>query len=659
MAATDLAEIEDRLRSHWAPPPRLSLSQWADQHFYLSPESSANAGKWHTLPFQRGIMDAITDPLVERITLLKSARVGYTKIINATLGYYAHQDPCPLTVVQPTLDDAREYSKEEIAPMVRDVPVLASLVSEAKSKNEDNTLLKKLFPGGSWSFIGANSARGFRRVSRRVMIFDEPDGYPPSAGAEGDQIELGIQRTQSYWNRKIIAGSTPTVEGKSRIAEMFEEGDQRRYHVPCPHCRHLDYLVFNQDRHERGHYMAWDDGKPETAHFVCRECTGRIGEEHKLWMQEEAERLVAAGSTEAGWVAARPFNGHASFHVWTAYSFNAKATWVHIAAAFMAAAAAGPEKLRVFVNTWLGETWKEKGDAPEWKRLYDRRESYPIGTVLRGGLFLTAGVDVQKDRIEWGVIAWGRGKRSWWVDYGVELGDTSSEANPVWQKLDALLARRFRSETGVELPVAMLAVDANYNSQVVYAWARKYPMSRVIAVRGDHHNAKTFLGALTPVDVSINGTRLARGYKVWNIGVNLGKAELYGWLRLEKPTAESGGEEPPGYIHFPEFGEVFFQGLTAEQLVTYRKKSGHLRTEWEVIKGRRNEPLDVWNYNRAAAAIAGLDRLQESDWLELEKQTAQDKKDGATEQTPAPTTTPNDDKPSPWIPPRGKNWLRR
>jgi phage terminase large subunit GpA-like protein len=352
-------------------------------------------------------------------------------------------------------------------------------------------------------------------------------------------------------------------------------------------------------------------------------------------------------------VASKPFNGHASFHVWAAYSFNAKATWAHIADAFVKAAAGGPEKLRAFVNTWLGETWKEKGEAPDWQRLYNRRETYTVGTVPRGGLFLTAGVDVQKDRVEWGVVAWGRGKRSWWVDYGVELGDTSSVENAVWQKLDALLARRFRSESGVELPIAMLAVDANYNSQVVYAWGRKYPLSRVVAVRGDHHNSKTFLGALTPVDVAINGMKLEGGYKVWNIGVNVGKAELYGWLRLEQPA--EGKDAPPGYIHFPQFGETFFKGLTAEQLVTYRKKSGHQKTEWEIIKGRRNEPLDVANYARAAAAIAGLDRLQESDWLELERQTAQEKK---PEDPPLAAPQPSGDKPAPWIPPR-KNWLRR
>jgi phage terminase large subunit GpA-like protein len=634
-------EVQDKLRSFWQPPPRLSLSEWADRYFYLSAESSAEAGRWRTLPYQKGIMDSITDPLVERVTIKKSARVGYTKIIGAMCGYYIHQDPCPIMIVQPTLDDARDYSKEEIAPMVRDVPVLAALVSESKAKDDENTILKKLFPGGSLSLVGANSPRGFRRVSRRVVGFDEVDGYPASAGPEGDQIKLGIKRTEYYHNRKIIAGSTPTDTVRTRIDPMFESGDQRRYHVPCPHCLHMDYLVFSEDRSERGHFMRWHEGKPETAHFVCRQCQAAITYEHHRWMMERGE-----------WVAAKPFKGHASFHIWAAYSYSPNSTWAHIAAEFLDSQKS-VEELKTFVNTVLGETWKEKSEAPDWERLYNRRETYAIGTVPAGGLFLTAGVDVQKDRIEWGVIAWGRGKRSWWVDYGVELGDTASEANSVWQKLDAVVARRFKSDTGVEMPIAMLAVDANYNSQVVYAWARKYPMDRVIAVRGDHHNTKTFLGALTPVDVSINGVKLEHGYKVWNIGVNVGKSELYGWLRLNR-TAE-GEEDPPGYVHFPQFGETFFKGLTAEQLVTYRKKTGHLKTEWEVIKGRRNEPLDVANYARAAAAIAGLDRLQETDWVNLERQTAQP----AKPVTPAAPPAQPPQKPDPWLPPRPKNWLTR
>lgn len=204
-------KISARARKAWAPPPSLSLSEWADQYAYLSAESSAEPGKWHTIPYQRGMMDAFTDPSIEQITIMKSARVGYTKIINNAIGYFIHYDPCPIMVVQPTIEDAAGYSKEEIAPMLRDTPVLEKLVSEARAKDSDNTIVQKTFPGGVLSMVGANSPRGFRRVSRRVVLFDEVDGYPATAGTEGDQIKLGIKRTEYYWYRRIAAGSNFSI----------------------------------------------------------------------------------------------------------------------------------------------------------------------------------------------------------------------------------------------------------------------------------------------------------------------------------------------------------------------------------------------------------------------------------------------------------------
>ncbi len=404
--------MKRQIAARWQPPPRLSLSEWADRYFYLSAESAAEPGRWRTLPYQRGILDAITDPVVERVTLMKSARVGYTKCINAAIGYYMHQDPCPIMVVQPTVEDAQGYSKEEIAPMLRDVEVLAAIVREPTAKISESTILAKSFPGGTLTMVGANSGRGFRRVSRRIVIFDEVDGYPPSAGAEGDQIKLGIRRTEYYWNRKIIAGSTPLVAGASRIEEMFEAGDRRRYQVPCPSCGHRDILVFHEG--DRGHFMAWPDGKPEQAHFVCRK-NGCVIEDHQ-------KRAMLEGGT---WVAEGDFRGHASFHIWAAYSLSPNAGWGQLAEEFIDAKRQGPEKLKTFVNTALGETWHERGEAPDWERLFLRREPYRIGSVPLGVRFLTAGVDVQKDRFVYEVVGWSETKESWSIDAGVLMGDTS------------------------------------------------------------------------------------------------------------------------------------------------------------------------------------------------------------------------------------------
>lgn len=643
------------------PPPRLNLSQWADEKFYLSAESAAEAGPWKTLSYQREIMDAITDPAVERVSVMKSARVGFTKILNAAIGYYMEQDPCPIMLVQPTIEDAQGYSKEEIAPMLRDCPALTGLVSEQKTRDSDNTILHKSFRGGSLSIVGATSGRGFRRVSRRVVAFDEVDGYPSSAGGEGDPIRLGIKRSDYYWNRKLIAGSTPLLAGSSRIEALFAAGDQRRYFVPCTQCGHMDTLVFRREATESGeptgHFMHWPKDSPQLAHFVCRICGGII--EHK-----DKRAMVDAGQ----WRACASFTGHASFHIWAAYSFSPNATWGQLAQEFVSANSAGPDMLKTFVNTVLGQTWFEKGEAPEWERLYQRRERYPIGSCPPGVLFLTAGVDVQKTRFVYEVVGWGRGKRSWSVDAGVIEGDTAdvSTAGP-WGDLDALLERTYDAATGVPLPILRLAIDSGFNTQTVYNWARQKPLTKVVAVKGvDGAQSNAMVGAPSPVDIFADGRRRRRAYRVWAVAGSIAKTELYGWLGLPLVTdaaRSAGSVEAPGYCHFPEYGEDYFKQLTGEHMVAKRIHGGRIIYTWEPIPGRENHQLDCRVYARAAAAIVGLDRFQETDWQTLERRI------GHTESSSTATvavallkaltpTAPPVVSAQPAQPPKRKQWIQ-
>jgi phage terminase large subunit GpA-like protein len=635
---TTLETIEVGVRQLWRPPPRLALSEWADAKFTL-PAGDANAGRWHTLPYQRGIMDAISDPGIERVSVMKSARVGYTKGFCAAIGYFIEHDPCPILVVQPTLEDARKHSKEDIAPMLAEVPALQGLVAEAKAKDSSNTTLDKIFRGGSLSMIGANSPRGFRRTSRRVVLFDEIDGYPESAGGEGDPIELGIRRTEYYWNRKIVAGSTPKVAGHSQIERLFMAGDQRRYYVPCPSCGAYQVLRFPN--------LKWPEGRPERAYMVC-EANGCV-------IEHRSKRdMIEAGE----WRAAKPehfteYDRHASFHIWAGYSYSPNATWGQLAAQFVKANRGGAETLKTFVNTVLGETWQARGEAPEWEQLMRRRDVYPIGSAPASVLFLTAGVDVQKDRLVYEVVGWGRGKTSWSVDYGVIPGDTADLDGGPWPKVDALLARSFRHAGGVELSIAMLAVDSGYNTQQVYSWARGYPMSRVIAVKGQELGG-VLVSAPSPVDVSPRGRKVKRGYKVWPVTGGIAKSELYGFLRLEIPV--DGGPPPPGFCCFPAYGEDYFKQLTAEQLVPRKTARGYLVLQWETIPGRENHVLDARVYARAAAAVQGLDRFQESDWQALER---------AVGQTPAAPSDPDPAAPAsstpappPRPPTRSGAWLR-
>jgi terminase, large subunit len=582
------------------PPPRLTLSEWADQYYYLSPETAAIPGKWKTIPYQKGIMDAITDPLITQVSLIKSARIGYTlACVCAPIAYYMHQDPTSILVAQPTVEDAKGFSKESIAPMLRDVPVLSKILFEDDApkgpKDASATMLHKKFPGGVLSLVGSNSGTGFRRVSRRVIIFDEVDAYPPSAGSEGDPIRLGIKRSENFWNRKIIAGSTPLIAGASRIETLFLEGDQRRYYVPCLTCGHMDFLTFREG--VAGHWMAWPEGKPEEAHFVCRACG--VAMEHK-----DKREMVERGE----WRAHAPFRGHASFHAWAAYSYSPNATWADIAKEFVAANAEGPRALQTFVNTVLGETWSERGDAPDWARLYQRREDYEAGVVSEHVRVITCGVDVQRDRLVWEVVGWGDDRQSWSIDAGVIPGDTSKEdqAGP-WGRLDELIARQWPRADGVLMPIQMTAVDSGDQTQTVYGWARQHLGSRVIATKG-MATAKSIIGSPTAVDVTIRGKKFSRGGKVWPVGSAIVKTELYGWLKQEPPL--DGQPFPPGWCHFPSgYGEEYFRQLTGEQLVMTTTKSGFTVREWQAIPGRENHFLDCRVYARAAATLLGIDRL--------------------------------------------------
>lgn len=580
----DLDAVIARAMNAWRPPPRLSLSAWADRFYVLSAETAAEPGRWKSLPYQIEILDAITDPKVPMIVVQKSARVGFTLCLSAAIAYFIAQNPSSMLIVQPTVDDAKGFSKETLSPMFRDVPVLSQIAfrdiedGKAKGSKGSATLTHKAFPGGVLSLVGANSGAGFRRISRRVVMFDEVDAYPPSAGNEGDQIRLGMKRSESFHDRKTIAGSTPLIAGASRIEDLFLQGDQRRYHVPCPHCGFKDFLVFNR-KGERGHVMRWPEGKPEEAYFECRGNRCRIEHKDKRWMVERGE-----------WIPDNPSGAHRSYHLWSALSYSPGTAWSNIAADFIAAKD-DPEKLKTFVNTTLGETWHERGEAPEWERLYQRREKYKIGTVPAGPIVLTCGVDVQKDRFVFEVVGWAPNKESWSIDVDELYGDTALEAT--WHQLDALLARTYPAGDGGEMPIAMLAIDSGYSTQMVYNWARRHPMSRVIATKGISGATRALVGIASPVEVTFRGKRIQRGYKVWPVGVDIAKSELYGWLRL---THDDKREPPPGYCHFPEHADGYFKQLCSEHLVTVINRRTHRpKMEWHLLGNRENHVLDCFD----------------------------------------------------------------
>jgi phage terminase large subunit GpA-like protein len=535
---------------------------------------------------------------------MKSAQVGFTEGGNNWIGYVIHHAPGPMLAVQPTVELAKRFSRQRIEPLIQESPALRERVRPARSRDAGNTVLSKEFPAGLLVITGGNSAVGLRSMPARYLFLDEVDAYPPSADEEGDPVALAEARTRTFsWRSKVMLGSTPTIHGLSRIEREYEASDQRRFFVPCPHCGNMQWLKFER--------LQWEKGKPETAHYKCTSCEGRIEEHHKTAMLGAGEWRATADSEDPRTI---------GFHISALYSPVGWLSWEHIAR--LCEAAATDEAKRSFKNSVLGETWVETGEAPDWQRLYERREPWQIGTVPSGGLFLTAGADVQKDRIEVDVWAWGRGLESWLVDHIVIEG--GPEQAQTWDDLGALLGRTWLHANGMRLAIAKLAIDTGYEAPAVYAWARRAGHAQVAPIKGveGFNRAAPVIGP-THVDVTEGGKKLRRGARLWTIAVATFKSETYRFLRLLPLTDEeiaARARYPVGYVHLPRGAEAeWVKQLVAEQLVTVKTKRGFSRLEWQKLR-ERNEALDCRVYARAAAWIAGADRWTEAMWHELEQQ---------------------------------------
>ncbi|OSM04155.1 phage terminase large subunit family protein [Magnetofaba australis] len=594
------------------PDPLLTVSQWSDKHRILSQRASSEPGKWRTsrTPYLKEIMDCLSPASpVRRVVFMKGAQIGGTEAGNCLIGYVIHQAPGPMMAVSPTVELAKRNSKQRIDPLIEESEALKELVKPARSRDSGNTVLSKEFPGGVLILTGANSAVGLRSMPARYLFLDEVDGYPGDVEGEGDPILLAERRSATFQRRKIFLVSTPNRKGLSRIEREYLASDQRKFHVPCPECGERQPLEFGN--------LTWDEGKPDTARYRCAHCDALIWEHHKTHMLENGEWVATAEAESRQTV---------GFHLNSLYSPVGWFSWAD-AVEMYEQAQKNPDLMKGFVNTVLGEPFEEAFEAPDWTRLYDRRETYRIGEVPDGGLFLTAGVDVQKDRLECEVMAWGREKRSWSIDYFVLDGDTARPE--VWGQLDRVLAKDWKHACGQRLPIRVMCVDSGYATQDVYAWVRKHPQATwgpagavarqqrtVVAIKGRDRDTALLL----TVSKADAGHR-KRGLKVWSIGTPVAKGELYRWLKLPRPTdegLESGESYPPGYCHFPQYNEEFFKQLTAERLIT-RMVKGFPQASWEKEPGKRNEALDCRVYARAAASIYGLDRFEEKHWRRLEE----------------------------------------
>ena len=555
-------------------------------------------------------MDAVSDPSVHDVVIKSSAQVGKTLILKAVVGFYIHQDPAPILLLQPTVEMAEAFSKDRLDPMIRDTPVLRGKVKEAKSRDSGNTIRHKRFPGGHITLAGANSPASLASRPIRIVLGDEIDRYPASAGTEGDPVNLAKKRTTTFWNRKHVWVSTPGNEGTSRIDAAWKNSDQRHYLVPCPHCGHYHKLEWVN--------VIFEEGKPETARMSCPGC----GE---LFDDSSKPRMLKAGR----WEASEAFNGTAGFHLNELYS--PWKTWAEVVKDYEDAKG-HTEQLKTFVNTSLGETYAETGEAPESQRLYDKREQYKTNTVPAGVVFLTMGVDVQKDRLEMEIVGWCRDKSNFSIDYRVIVGDT--ETPEPWAELAKVIQiEQWESDTGPTIPLRYTAIDSGYRTTIVYDFCRKMGMARCAPTKGMDNQAMV-ISAPRSIDRRKDGKSI-RGIKLYGVGVGVCKSELYSWLRMDK---DESGQAPPGYCHFPEYEQRFFKELTSEQLMLQVDKRGFTKSVWMKTAGVRNEPLDCRVYARAAAAIVGIDRWKEKDWdaLTAQKAKATPKPKAATEAPPQP-----------------------
>lgn len=514
-------------------------------------------------------MDAISDPAVKEVWVQKSAQIGWTEILNNVVGFHVDQDPAPMLLVQPTLELAEAWSKDRLAPMIRDTPAITGKIADAKARDSGNTLLHKSFTGGRLTIAGANSPAGLASRPIRVVMFDEVDRFPASAGTEGDPISLGVKRARTFWNRKILAGSTPTVKGSSRIEIGFEQSDQRYYFVPCTHCGEFQRLIWANVR--------WPDGRPQEAAYVCQHCGVELTEADKPGM-------LAGGE----WRGCKSFDGVAGFHISELYS--PWSTWGEMAVSFLRAKRL-PETLQTWINTSLGETWEDSGETVEAVGLMSRREPYTAENVPAGVRLVTLGTDVQDDRLECTFWGWGAEEEAWRLGHHVLRGDPGQSA--LWAEHDELLRARFSTDDGRQLTVEAVCVDSGgHFTESVYAYCARRKRQRVFAIKGAGGPGR-LVWPRRP------GRAKARSVDVWLIGVDTIKDVIYG--RLKKVISPG-----PGYVHFDaETDDAWLEQLTSETVVTKQSQGRRVRMYRPRSLGIRQEALDCTVYAYAAMIARG------------------------------------------------------
>lgn len=583
------ARIANALR----PPQRLSVAPWADKYRVLG-RTSAEPGRWRTdrVPYMREIMDDLTPGSgVVQIAVMKPSQVSATELILNAIGHSMMIDPGPGAIVQPTLSAARQFVLRRLDPMLESTPELDAMLGPRK-QNSDNSLSYKAYPGGFLKIANASSPAELASDPLRYTYADEVDRWEGDVGGEGDPVQLLRARTITFGRRRrFLAVSTPVWEGRSRIQSLYEEGDQRRYEQPCPHC--AAFFVIEWETIE------WADEDQTVAVTHCTCCGSQIGEEHRA-------KMLANGRWRATAEAPEGIRSYLIDGVMSPWQ-----RWADMLRAVEEAVASGSnDRLRVVWNTVIGRPFRG-GDreALEWKRLYERRGQGRRGVVPASASVIVAGADVQADRIEVKVLALTEGWRQHIVDYLVLPGDPSQQQ--VWDDLGAVLEKQWSVQgTDVRIRIERMGLDTGYCTHKAYAFARKHGLHRVVAIKGTGYRSD-IIGRPTPNDIDGPNGRIPNGVHVWPVGGDHIKDMLHHWLKLRWDNLE---EMPEGWCSWPDLDEEYFKQVCAEQRVQRGKT-----WEWEKIRAR-NEALDCWVYAIAAAYARGIQRWTQHDWRERVKQ---------------------------------------
>lgn len=501
MATID--DIAKDLRQILKPPPDLTVSEWADKHRKLSSEASAEPGQWRTsrAPHQEEMMNAVNDPNIKQVVIMTSSQVGKTEILLNLIGYYVNYDPSPILILQPTLEMAQTFSKDRLSPMVRDTHCLHGKIADNRTRTMGTTLLHKTFPGGHITMAGANSAASLASRPIRVLLCDEVDRYPASAGHEGDPVNLAKKRTTTFWNRKIVLVSTPTITGESRIEKAYEDSTQERYCLYCPSCGTPQQILHKHIIHKKS------QGNLVGAVAQCEACEAKHSE--REWKKQPGV-----------WVAAWEGVNTRGFHL-NEYVSPWK-TWLEIEQEFLLAKNV-PEMLKTWINTSMGETFNVSGDAPDWTEVKNRCGDYNPDSLPSEAVFLTCGADVGKRNIHWVIRAWAKGYKSWLVDYGELIGDTSKPE--VWEDLAAVIERQY---SGLEIVKTL--IDSGYRADRVYEFCRSH--RRCAPTKGHDTLSKPFYAST--IDVNIKGKVYKRGLSLWHFDTDHIKTWLYDQIKMDE-----------------------------------------------------------------------------------------------------------------------------